>query len=89
MLCANQLRLYFSSFAYVLMHRLRWLGLTGTQHANAQSTNIRLKLLTIGARIYIKVRKVWVSFSEAYPYASDFAQILANLRRRGAWAPPG
>jgi hypothetical protein len=35
------------------------------------------------------VRKVWLSFSEAYPYASDFAQILANIRRHPAWAPSG
>lgn len=86
---ANQLRLYFSSFAYVLMHGLRRLGLTGTQHARAQCTTIRQKLLKIGARIKITVRKVWLSFSEAYPYASDFAHILANVRRYPAWAPPG
>ncbi len=30
---ANQLRLYFSSFAYVPMHGLRRLGLAGTAHA--------------------------------------------------------
>ena len=89
MMRANQLRLYFSSFAYVLMHGLRRLGLSNTQHAKAQSTTIRLKLLKIGARIRITVRKVWLSFSEAYPYASDFAQILANVRRYPAWAPPG
>ena len=86
---ANQLRLYFSSFAYVLMHGLRRLGLAGTAHAKAQSTTIRLKLLKIGARIRITVRKVWLSFSEAYPYADDIAAILANIRRHPAWAPPG
>lgn len=86
---ANQLRLYFSSFAYVLMQGLRRLGLTGTQHEKAQCTTIRLKLLKIGARIRITVRKVWLSFSEAYPYASDVAQILANIRRHPAWPPPG
>jgi len=86
---ANQLRLYFSSFAYVLMQGLRRLRLEGTRHAKAQCTTIRLKLLKIGARIRITVRKVWLSFSEAYPYASDIAQILANVRRYPAWAPPG
>ena len=86
---ANQLRLYFSSFAYVLMHGLRRLGLDGTRHARAQCTTIRLKLLKIGARIRITVRKVWLSFSEAYPYARDFAQILTNIRCYPAWAPPG
>ena len=85
---ANQLRLYFSSFAYVLMHGLRRLGLKGTRHEKAQCTTIRLKLLKIGARIRVTVRKVWLSFSEAYPYASDVAQILANVRRYPAWAPP-
>lgn len=86
---ANQLRLYFSSFAYVLMQGLRRLGLAGTQHAKAQCSTIRLKLLKIATRIRISVRKVWLSFSETCPYASDIAQILANLRRYPAWAPPG
>lgn len=86
---ANQLRLYFSSFAYVLLHGLRRLGLAGTAFAKAQSTTIRLKLLKIGARLRLSVRKVWLSFSEAYPYASDIAQILANLNRHPAWSPPG
>ena len=85
---ANQLRLYFASFAYVLMHGLRRLGLEGTRLARAQCTTIRLKLLKIGARLRITVRKVWLSFSETYPYASDFAEILANLRRYPAWDPP-
>ncbi|WP_419606211.1 transposase, partial [Thiolapillus sp.] len=59
---ANQLRLYFSSFAYVLLHGLRRLGLTGTAFAKAQSTTIRLKLLKIGARLRLTARKVWLSF---------------------------
>ena len=86
---ANQLRLYFASLAYVLMHGLRRLGLEGTRFARAQCTTIRLKLLKIGARLRITVRKVWLSFSESYPYASDFAEILAKLRCYPAWAPPG
>ena len=85
---ANQLRLYFASFAYVLLHGLRRLGLEGTPHAKAQCTTIRVKLLKIAARIRVTVRKVWLSFSETCPYISDVAQILANLRRYPAWAPP-
>jgi hypothetical protein len=49
---------------------------------------IRLKLLKIGARLRITVRNVWLSFSQVYPYASDFAQILANVRRYPAVSPP-
>jgi hypothetical protein len=86
---ANQLRLYFASFAYVLMHGLRRLGLAGTELARAQATTIRLKLLKIGTRLRITVRKVWLSFAETYPYASAFTRILANLRTHPPWAPSG
>ena len=86
---ANQLRLYLSSFAYVLMHGLRRLGLAGTAYAKAQCTTIRARLLKISARIRVTVRKVWLSFSETCPYASDVAQILAHLRHYPAWDPPG
>jgi len=80
---ANQIRLYFSSFAYVLLCALRRLGLTGTELARAQCGSIRLKLLKIGAQVRISVRRVWLSFSESYPYAELFRQVLNNLR-----APP-
>ena len=84
---ANQLRLYFSSFAYILMHALRRLGTKGTQFARAQSSTIRLKLLKIGARIRITARRVWLSFSQSYPYAGIFAQVLANLQKAPLWHP--
>src|SRR2546425_12763349 len=46
---SNQIRLYCSSFAYLLMQALRRLGLNGTERARAQCGTIRLKLLKIGA----------------------------------------
>ena len=57
---ANQLRLYFSSLAYVLMYGAFTCAVDsgeGTQMAHAQSTTIRLKLLKIGARLRITVRQ--------------------------------
>ncbi len=86
---ANQLRLYFASFAYVLMQALRRLGLEGTPFARAQCTTIRLKLLKIGARVRITVRKIWLSFADAYPYASDVVRVFSNLSRYPPWAAPG
>ncbi len=80
---ANQIRLYFSSFAYVLLCALRRLGLQGTELARAQSGSIRTKLLKIGAQIRLSVRRIWLSFSESYPCAGLFRQVLYNLR-----APP-
>ena len=78
---SNQLRLYFSSFAYVLMQTLRRLGLEGTSMAKAQCDTIRLKLFKIGAHIRISVRRVRVAFSENYPYANLFRQVIARLQR--------
>ena len=86
---ANQLRLYFSSFAYVLMQALRRLGAQGTELARAQVSTLRLKLLKIGTRIRLTARRVWLSFSQSYPYAQTFAQVLANLRHEPLWRPPG
>jgi DDE family transposase len=77
---ANQLRLYFSSMAYILMHGLRRLGLKGTELARAQCGSIRLKLLKIGARIRISVRRIWISLATGYPYAGLFAQIYNRLQ---------
>lgn len=78
---SNQLRLYFSSFAYILVHALRRLGLTGTELAKAQCDTIRLKLFKIGAQIRVSVRKVWISFSESYPYFNLFQQVLLRLQQ--------
>jgi hypothetical protein len=77
---SNQIRLYFSSVAYLLMQALRRLGLQGTEWAKAQCTTLRLKLLKIGARIRITVRKVWVSMAVGYPYAEPFRQVYARLQ---------
>jgi hypothetical protein len=78
---ANQLRLYFSSIAYVLMSALRRQGLQGTEFARAQCHTIRLKLLKIGAQVRVSVRRIYVSLSSAYPYQDTFCQSLANLKR--------
>ncbi len=78
---ANQLRLYFSSIAYILMQALRRLGLAGTKMAKAQCETIRLKLLKIGAQLKVTVRKIWVAYAEGYPYAAIFRQVYRNLQK--------
>ncbi len=66
---ANQLRLYFASFAYVLMQTLRRVGLAGTRLAKAQCGTIRDKLLKVGVRVRVSVRRIKLSFSESWPRA--------------------
>ena len=77
---ANQLRLYFSTVAYVVLRALREYGLKDTPMANAQCDTIRVKLLKIGARVRVSVRRVLVSLSESYPFQELFARVWANLR---------
>ncbi len=77
---ANQLRLYFSSLAYVLIHALRRLALAGTQWAQAQVHTIRLRLLKIAAEVRVTARRVWVSYSNAYPWKQMFAAAWVALR---------
>ena len=79
-LAANQLRLYFSAFAYLMLETLRRVGLAGTKWARAQSWTIRLKLLKIGAQVRVTTRKVWLSFSESYPYAALLRTALAQVQ---------
>jgi hypothetical protein len=75
---ANQMRLYLSTMAYVLMSGLRRLGLKGTELAEAQVITIRTKLLKIGAQIRVSVRKVWISMASSYPWQDLYQQVWAN-----------
>jgi hypothetical protein len=81
---SNQIRLYFSSIAYCLLQALRELGLEGTKMARAQCSTIRVRLLKIGARVCVTVRKVWISMATGHPAQGLFAAAYANLAR----APP-
>jgi Transposase DDE domain group 1 len=77
---ANQMRLYLSAMAYILVSGLRHLGLQATELAEAQVSTIRTKLLKIGARIRVSVRKVWVSMASSYPWQGLYQQVWTNLR---------
>ena len=76
----NQMRMYLSAMAYVLVSGLRRLGLKGTELAQAQVSTIRTKLLKIGAQIRVTVRKVWVSMASSYPWQELYGEVWANLR---------
>ena len=81
---ANQLRLWFASFAYVLMCALRRLALAGTELARATCGSIRLKLLKIGAQVTVSVRRVKIALASSYPWQQVFALAHARLRRAAA-----
>jgi len=77
---SNQIRLWMSSLAYVLVSSLRRLGLSGTRLARSRCDTIRLKLLKIGAAVKVSVRRVTVSLASGYPLQALFRTILDKLR---------
>ena len=77
---ANQLRLWFAAFAYVVMAALRRIGLLGTELAQATCGTIRLKLLKIGALITTSVRRVRIAFASSCPHQAVFAIAHHRLR---------
>jgi hypothetical protein len=83
-MAANQLRLWFSGFAYVLVCALRRIGLAHTQFATATCGTIRLKLLKIGALVRVSVRRITIAMASACPCQYEFALAHAFLRRAGA-----
>lgn len=77
---SNQLRLYFSSIAYVLMNELRRIGLQGTEFASAQCWTIRERLFKIGAVVTISFRRIRLAFSGHYPWQDAFRHCMQNLQ---------
>jgi hypothetical protein len=80
-MAANQLRLWFASFAYVLMCAVRRIGLEGTRLAKATCGTLRLKLLKIGALVTVSVRRVKFALASGCPEQDLFAQVHQRLSR--------
>ena len=78
---ANQLRLWLSSMAYVLVAHLRRIGLEGTALAHAQAGTIRLRLFKIAAIVRVSARRIAISFSSVFPLQSLFRVVLVQLQR--------
>jgi Transposase DDE domain group 1 len=77
---ANQLRLWFASFAYILMCALRRIGLHHTPFAKASCGTIRLKLLKIGALVRISVRRIKIAMASSCPAADAWGGAAVRLR---------
>jgi hypothetical protein len=75
---SNQLRLWLSSIAYVLMQAFRHNCLSKTAFAKATVGTIRLNFLKLGARITVSVRRILIAIASSCPYQD----ILANAYSR-------
>ena len=77
----NQLRLYFSGFAYVLLAGIRRLALPAAGMGRLRCDTIRLRFLKLAAQIRITSRRIWITLPAACPVAEEYRQALA------AWKP--
>jgi hypothetical protein len=75
----NQFRLILASLAYVLMERLRSIGLAGTDLARAQSATLRARLLKIGAVIVRNTRRIRFYLPSAFPYQEYFTLVASRF----------
>ena len=78
-LASNQFRMWESAFAYLLLERLRTLGLAGTELERATAGSLRLKLLKVAAQVRVSVRRVYVQLSSAYPLQELFRSFHRRL----------
>ena len=79
-LSSNQLRLWFSTFAYQLLRGVRAVALGGTRLAAATVGTIRLQLLKIAAQVTVSVRRICVRLCSACPMRDVFAHAHGRLR---------
>lgn len=78
---ANQLRLWFSAMAYVLVDTVRRVALQHTQFADAAAATIRLKLLKIGAQVRKSARRIYFALASSCPNQIEFERAYLTLRR--------
>jgi DDE family transposase len=75
---ANQFRVLLTAAAYVLMQELR-LRAAGTACARAQVGMLRERLLKLGARVWVSVRRVVVHLPASFPFLPAFRCVALAL----------
>jgi hypothetical protein len=75
---ANQFRVLLTAAAYVLMQELRFRA-AGTACVRAQVGTLRERLLKLGARVLVSVRRVVVHLPVSFPFLPAFRQVALAL----------
>jgi hypothetical protein len=78
-MASNQLRLWFSAFAHLIMSTLQAEVLKGTELASASIGQVRLRLFKIAARLKVSVRRIHIELCSAYPLQSLFRLVHKRL----------
>jgi hypothetical protein len=75
---ANQFRVLLTAAAYVLMQELR-LSAANTNCARAQVWTLRERLLKLGARVVVSVRRMVLHLPASFPFLPAFRQVALAL----------
>ena len=75
----NQFRLLLASMAYILLERLRTLGLAGTEMASAQAQTLRSQLLKAGAVIIRNTRRIRFFVSSSFTHREAFLKVAQHF----------
>ena len=78
---ANQFRVLMTAAAYVLMQELR-LRAARTECARAQVWILRERLLKLGARVRVSVRRVVLHLPVSFPFLNAFHRVALALGAR-------
>jgi len=79
-LASNQLWLWFSAFAHLLLNPLQAEVLAGTELEGASIGQIRLRLFKLAARVRVSVRRIHIPLCSAYPLKALFGLVHQRLR---------
>ncbi len=75
---ANQFRVLLTAAAYVLMQEIR-LAAELTDMARAQVWTLRERLLKLGARVVVSMRRVAVHLPQSFPFLAVFRRMAMEL----------
>ena len=75
---ANQFRVLLTAAAYVLLQELR-LRAAGTACARAQVLTLRERLLKLGARLVVSVRRWVIHLPTSFPFLPAFRVVACRL----------
>jgi hypothetical protein len=78
---ANQLRVFLTAAAYVLMQELR-LRARRTDCSRAQVWTLRERLLKIGAHVVVSARRIVVHLPSSFPFLDSWNRIALSLGAR-------
>jgi len=76
----NEIRLWWSMAAHLLVVTIRRDALSGTVLEKAQAPTLRTRLFKIGAVVSVSVRRVYVRLSSAFPLQHLLALVLQRLQ---------